>query len=44
MKEYFAKYKVGGLGIPLIKKFMSKIEYAKINPNINSLTLIKDLN
>ena len=44
MNEYFAKYKVGGLGIPLIKKFMSKIEYAKINPNINSLTLIKDLN
>jgi len=44
MKEYFAKYKVGGLGIPLIKKFMSKIEYAQINPNINSLTLIKNLN
>jgi serine/threonine-protein kinase RsbW len=43
MNEYFAKYKVGGLGIPLIKKFMSKIEYNQINPNINSLTLIKDL-
>jgi len=43
MVEYFSKYKVGGLGIPLIKKFMSKIEYTHINPNINSLTLFKDL-
>ena len=44
MKEYFAKYKVGGLGIPLIKTFMNKIEYSRIHPNINSLTLIKELN
>jgi len=43
MKEYFAKYKVGGLGIPLIKTFMSKIEYSRIKPNTNSLTLIKEL-
>lgn len=41
MKQYFAKYKVGGLGIPLIKKSMDKIEYSHIKPDLNALTLIK---
>ena len=38
MKEYFAKYKVGGLGIPLMKKFMDKIEYSYQIPDSNTLT------
>lgn len=41
MKEYFAKYKVGGLGIPLMKKSMDSIEFCHTQPDINSLTLIK---
>lgn len=41
MKEYFAKYKVGGLGIPLMKKSMDSIEFSHTQPDINSLTLIK---
>ncbi len=41
MKEYFAKYKVGGLGIPLMKKSMDSIEFNHTQPNFNSLTLIK---
>ena len=43
MEEYFAKFKVGGLGIPMIKKLMNKIEYKRYKPNVNSLTLIKSL-
>ena len=43
MKEYFAKYKVGGLGIPLMKKFMDKIEYSYQIPDSNTLTLIKNI-
>ena len=43
MEEYFAKFKVGGLGIPMIKKLMTKIEYKRYKPNVNSLTLIKSL-
>ncbi len=41
MKEYFSNFKVGGLGVPIMKKFMSKIEFAKKNSNTNCLTLIK---
>lgn len=41
MNEYFAKYKVGGLGIPLMKKSMDSIEFNHTSPDINSLTLIK---
>jgi serine/threonine-protein kinase RsbW len=43
MKEYFAKYKVGGLGIPLMKKFMDKIEYIHSINDFNELTLIKNI-
>ncbi len=43
MKEYFAKYKVGGLGIPLMKKFMDKIEYLHSVNNFNELTLVKNI-
>jgi serine/threonine-protein kinase RsbW len=41
MKEYFTKFKVGGLGIPLMKKSMDRIEFRHIKPDSNSLTLIK---
>ncbi len=41
MNEYFAKYKVGGLGIPLMKKSMDSIEFHHTQPNLNSLTLVK---
>lgn len=41
MKEYFAKYKVGGLGIPLMKKFMDKIDYLHTINNFNELTMVK---
>ncbi len=43
MEEYFAKCKVGGLGIPMMKKFMNKIEYHCSSPDINFLTLTKTL-
>ncbi|MCX7833491.1 MAG: ATP-binding protein [Ignavibacteria bacterium] len=43
MKEYLKKFKVGGLGIPLMKKFLNKIEYHHIRPNLNKLILIKQL-
>lgn len=43
MEEYFAKCKVGGLGVPMMKKFMNKIEYKCCSPNINFLTLTKSL-
>lgn len=41
MKEYFAKFKVGGLGIPLMKKSMDAIEFNHEEPDINSLKLVK---
>lgn len=41
MKEYFAKFKVGGLGIPLMKKSMDSIEFNHKEPDINSLKLVK---
>ncbi|HMS65603.1 MAG TPA: ATP-binding protein [Ignavibacteria bacterium] len=43
MKDYFDKFKVGGLGVPIMKKFMNKIEYVHKNSDYNSLTLIKFL-
>ena len=43
MDEYFKSYRVGGLGIPMMKKFMNKIEYNYKKPNINSLTLVKSI-
>lgn len=43
MKEYFNKYKVGGLGVPIMKKFMNKIEFDHKNSDYNYLTLIKSL-
>ena len=42
MNDYFKKYKVGGLGIPLMKKFMDEIEYKHINPDTNVLVLVKN--
>jgi len=43
MKEYFNSFKVGGLGVPIMKKFMNKIEFVRQNSDKNSLTLIKYL-
>lgn len=43
MHEYFDHFRVGGLGIPMMKKFMSKVEYSHKSPNQNSLILIKNL-
>lgn len=43
MKEYFNNFKVGGLGVPIMKKFMNKIEYVRLNSDKNFLTLIKYL-
>lgn len=43
MKEYFNNFKVGGLGVPIMKKFMNKIEYVRQNSDYNYLTLIKFL-
>lgn len=43
MKEYFKNYKVGGLGIPLMRKFVNRIEYNFIKPNLNKLILVKQI-
>lgn len=43
MKDYFNNFKVGGLGVPIMKKFMNKIEYVRMNSDKNYLTLIKYL-
>lgn len=43
MKDYFDKFKIGGLGVPIMKKFMNKIEFVHKNSDYNSLTLIKFL-
>lgn len=43
MAEYFSKFRIGGLGIPIMKKFMNKIIFNHENPDMNSLTLIKTL-
>lgn len=41
MKDYFESFKVGGLGVPIMKRFMSKIEFVHKNSDDNYLTLIK---
>ncbi len=43
MKDYFENFKIGGLGVPIMKKFMNKIEYVHKNSDYNYLTLIKSL-
>ncbi|MDQ3019333.1 MAG: ATP-binding protein [Bacteroidota bacterium] len=43
MKDYFEKFKIGGLGVPIMKKFMNKIEFDHNNTDYNYLTLIKFL-
>ncbi len=43
MQDYFNEFKVGGLGVPIMKKFMSKIEFVHKNSDYNYLTLIKSL-
>lgn len=43
MKDYFNNFKVGGLGVPIMKKFMNKIEFVHNNSDYNFLTLIKSL-
>lgn len=35
LKEYLAKFKVGGLGIHLMNKLMDQVEYS-INPGVNN--------
>lgn len=41
LKEYLKKYKVGGLGIPIIKKSMDEIIFDHTKKGINYLTLVK---
>lgn len=43
MKSYFEKFQVGGLGIPLMKKFMNDIIYLHKKPDVNTLILTKTL-
>ncbi len=43
MKDYFDNFKIGGLGVPIMKKFMSRIEFVHKNTDYNYLTLIKFL-
>ncbi|MEO8666621.1 MAG: ATP-binding protein [Ignavibacteria bacterium] len=43
MQDYFNKFKIGGLGVPIMKKFMSKIEFVHKNSDYNYLTLTKSL-
>jgi len=43
MIEYFKNYKVGGLGIPMMRKFMNKIEYEHKKPDLNKLVLVKSI-
>ncbi|MEP7147250.1 MAG: ATP-binding protein [bacterium] len=43
MNDYFHKFKIGGLGVPIMKKFMSKIEFVHKNSDYNYLTLTKSL-
>lgn len=43
MKDYFKSFKVGGLGVPIMKKFMNKIEFKHKNSDYNYLTLIKSI-
>jgi len=43
MKDYFNRFRVGGLGVPIMKRFMSKIEFVHKNSDYNLLTLIKSI-
>ena len=43
MNDYFNNFKIGGLGVPIMKKFMSKIEFVHKNSDYNCLTLTKSL-
>ncbi len=43
MNDYFNKFKIGGLGVPIMKKFMNKIEFVHKNSDYNWLTLTKSL-
>ena len=43
MEKYFEKFQVGGLGIPLMRKFMNDIVYIHKKPDYNSLILTKIL-
>ena len=43
MEKYFEKFQVGGLGIPLMRKFMNDIVYIHKKPDYNSLILTKVL-
>lgn len=43
MNKYFEKFQVGGLGIPLMRKFMNDIVYIHKKPDYNSLILTKVL-
>ena len=44
MGEYFKSYKVGGLGIPIMKRFMNRIISKHVSPDDNTLILVKSLN
>jgi len=43
MNDYFNNFKIGGLGVPIMKKFMSKIEFVHKSSDYNCLTLTKSL-
>lgn len=43
MEDYFSNFNVGGLGIPLMKKFMNDIVYIHKKPDLNSLILTKSI-
>ena len=43
ISQDFMNYKNGGLGIPLVKKLMDKVEYERTPENLNKLTIIKYL-
>ncbi len=45
MKEYFSKFMKGGLGIPIIRKFIDEIRYQSADSDhpYNVLTLVKRL-
>ncbi len=43
MDKYFEQFQVGGLGIPLMRKFMNDIVYVHKKPDNNSLILTKML-
>ncbi|CAN5602000.1 hypothetical protein BH10BAC5_BH10BAC5_21750 [soil metagenome] len=44
MDEYFKSFKIGGLGIPIMKRFMNRIIAKHKSPDDNTLILVKSLN